>query len=769
MSDIAPIAGPPSPREDPDELRHFNEAMKAPLEILAALGEGRALPKLTNPHRFQLAKVCVKKDGDLTRQFLSAFNLLEDQYIEIVMTREDPKELLRFQKAMEDPLRVLATLRRRETLRSTLTEEHCFEVAMRCSQEDVDDTARKIKSFGLNQEARFKVAQSCAEKNPLVIMDNINDFDLTTEQRFELAKFCAGKNGYSMATRLPQFNLPENLVTEVVLIVSRDVTALEPILPYIYKWVRSNDPNGMANSLIVLSEWINREEWETLTKKSDPEMQKATILRAADMLHGLLHESSREQILLLSKRKCLFNILALRAPHLHRQLAQYAWEAARHPLHFKEVADRSLALLELPLAKMKAAGVNVDTMKFSAKSLANNKKFIPFLHCILLLADNLLLSADKKTEIIRAMTMKMIDLNSQIEQQREVIRQSLVNNDQPNVKKAHKTRLQQLEAGIVLAQTQTLDSARDLSIILTSGFTHLLQRNVVRETIDLKDLATEAFRTIAPIPPVEDLLGALQRTFGTYRQPTALLIYAAGLYRYSLNDNAYRAVLKSLGAHILSVFNKTYTQERYDPTKNFHLQRLNEHNPDLLPAWQVNSEAALVNSAGLSIHSTDNPEDILLCGTELLGSCQKVDGDPTLNQGLVGYLRNGQTRLLAIKDKEGCIVARRLIRLLWNEQQQKPVLFLERLYSNIDNPGLDDALLEEAKKMAKRLDCPLTCLNLPGKKLEDYSDPLQSLGGSAPEYVDGAGGLREGPYTIHVAQLIHDPSAAAAEAAAAAE
>jgi hypothetical protein len=147
---------------------------------------------------------------------------------------------------------------------------------------------------------------------------------------------------------------------------------------------------------------------------------------------------------------------------------------------------------------------------------------------------------------------------------------------------------------------------------------------------------------------------------------------------------------------------------------------------------------------------TDDPQDLLLCGTET-DSCQRINGDAAYNKGLVGYLTHGQTRLLAIKNEKGSIVARSLLRLLWDGK--KPVLFLERLYSNSRDPSISYAIETLAKMAAKRLQCPLTTI-ANGQK-ERYDKPLQSLGGPAPyEYVDGAEGLcPNGKFTIPAEHL----------------
>lgn len=153
---------------------------------------------------------------------------------------------------------------------------------------------------------------------------------------------------------------------------------------------------------------------------------------------------------------------------------------------------------------------------------------------------------------------------------------------------------------------------------------------------------------------------------------------------------------------------------------------------------QIQKMGSVVESEkGWIACETDDPEDLFLCGTEIWRSCQHIQGTPSDNRGLIGYLRHGQTRLLAIKSKDGSLVARALLRLLWDGK--KPVLFLERLYSNENNPDINHAIRALALRAAKRLRCPLTTLISDAEGAPTYTRSLQCLGGSAPyEYVDGA-------------------------------
>ncbi len=154
----------------------------------------------------------------------------------------------------------------------------------------------------------------------------------------------------------------------------------------------------------------------------------------------------------------------------------------------------------------------------------------------------------------------------------------------------------------------------------------------------------------------------------------------------------------------------------------------------------------------LKIVNTDDPVDLLLCGTDVGGSCQRLGGDPKLNKGLLGYLMDGKNRLLAIKDAKGKIIIRCILRLMWDEE--RPVLYRERYYQDHHDSRLINALNQAAVELAKALNVPLTSAD----KGIPYGKPLHALGSPVPyEYSDAARGIKKaGAYTIINANTIKE-------------
>lgn len=159
--------------------------------------------------------------------------------------------------------------------------------------------------------------------------------------------------------------------------------------------------------------------------------------------------------------------------------------------------------------------------------------------------------------------------------------------------------------------------------------------------------------------------------------------------------------------------------------------------------------------AGYSIVDTDDYQDLFLSGTEVEGSCQTVDGNPNLNKCLMGYAFDGKNRLLAVKDKEGKIIARQIFRVLWNGKE--PVLFLERVYPNLVDPKLKLALEAFAKQRALALGLSLLTVDPKKPKYEGSIKSLSTLGKIPYEYSDaGDGHVTNGTFTISSSNYLWD-------------
>ena len=156
-------------------------------------------------------------------------------------------------------------------------------------------------------------------------------------------------------------------------------------------------------------------------------------------------------------------------------------------------------------------------------------------------------------------------------------------------------------------------------------------------------------------------------------------------------------------------------------------------------------------SKTLTLQDTEDYQDLLLCGTDILGSCQSVYGHPEYNKCLLGYLLDGKIRLLALKDSKGKIESRAILKILLDHNSQ-PALFIERAYPD---ERYKQFFIDLALKKAKKMNIQLYKAYVSGE-----SQMLVSLGSRAPfEYEDGAQigmGVNNGKYAIF-ANLVSSP------------
>ncbi len=184
--------------------------------------------------------------------------------------------------------------------------------------------------------------------------------------------------------------------------------------------------------------------------------------------------------------------------------------------------------------------------------------------------------------------------------------------------------------------------------------------------------------------------------------------------------------------------------------------------------------------AGWRLRCTDDANTLLLLGTEVNGSCQRVDGNATYNQCLLAYLLDGKHRALVVSNAAGATVARAVVRLMLrpppaaprgrpgppdpaadDPAAPPPVLLVEKVYyAHVHfglHPVLHRALLRFACWVGEQLGglevvaaavpadvlAPAGCVDRP------FMETLASLGSPVPyEYVDSFGGRQRNPYSI---------------------
>ncbi len=147
---------------------------------------------------------------------------------------------------------------------------------------------------------------------------------------------------------------------------------------------------------------------------------------------------------------------------------------------------------------------------------------------------------------------------------------------------------------------------------------------------------------------------------------------------------------------------------------------------------------------GCTIEFTKSPFDFLAQGTEIQGSCQRVDGSAEFNQGLATRLISEDSGLMVVKSPDGKMVGRALLRLM-KDEAGNPCVFVERYYSNPGYSWSEDALTKTISKMAKEWKIPVLT-KTPGKHFEG---DIHYPGNGHPDYVDANQlGIQVGKYLI---------------------
>jgi len=164
------------------------------------------------------------------------------------------------------------------------------------------------------------------------------------------------------------------------------------------------------------------------------------------------------------------------------------------------------------------------------------------------------------------------------------------------------------------------------------------------------------------------------------------------------------------------------------------------------------SPLSLEKWKGLHASISSKPEDLFLIGTEIIGSCQSIHGNPELNKALPGYVLDGKYLSAQVTNENGSLMSRRMLRLLWSEEHNKPVIYVEREYSNPGVPQkLQDACLQLIQEKAGKMGALIATDDEELASDEGVEiGPLQAYRTPRPhEYVDALRGIQKhGEYTI---------------------
>ena len=213
---------------------------------------------------------------------------------------------------------------------------------------------------------------------------------------------------------------------------------------------------------------------------------------------------------------------------------------------------------------------------------------------------------------------------------------------------------------------------------------------------------------------------------------------------YVAKRNKDYEVMEMMRKFILNMHDlDAFRRERYSKETSEHLKALDEA---VYNKW-IGDE---YNEQGLENNRTiisDDPVDLFLLGTEVEGSCQNVRYEGDLNACLMGYVMDGKNKVAEIKNKQGKILARCIVRLLIENGTNDVVMLREKMYTATD---VDDSILDEINERcidyAKYLGVSLVCDDILNEETKErFSGVLESKKGQVPyEYVDSIRGVCTG-------------------------
>ncbi|MBM3207421.1 MAG: hypothetical protein FJZ57_02290 [Chlamydiae bacterium] len=246
---------------------------------------------------------------------------------------------------------------------------------------------------------------------------------------------------------------------------------------------------------------------------------------------------------------------------------------------------------------------------------------------------------------------------------------------------------------------------------------------------------------------VEDSLARYQSTFLSSRYPLCLEVFLSVIR--NLQDIELNRVVSTF---VFSVLQNTLQEERFNTENNIHLAFIQNKSPQVFEKWKM-----LPSEKSFFFSGNDNPgkiglysdwEDLFLCGTEVEGSCLRIDGSPEYNKALIAYCIDGKNALIAIKDPEGRLLCRAIFKILWDKENNIPVVFMETVYPMKISKQLKESLIKYAHEKAIECGCDLLVYLSVKEELKEnirfdlYKGKVVSFKGPCPyEYSDSTGGI----------------------------
>lgn len=601
-----------------------------------------------------------------------------------------------------------------------------LKIALICAEKEAVLTMDSIQNFHLENQGRLEVALVCAKRNPEKTAQNIGRFYLEDEEsRMRVALVCAQGDALEVARSVNNFGITDRKMRKDLFLacVIRDPSSLQyienPTFQLFAEMIRMDTEERWNQGEVekALKEWIEQHlplckfEWvqDYISMIHDPHTKRQITVFLIASLFILKEELSEKQIQFANTENLICSIFELKAPHLClslvSDLTQFLKDEPTQKIFdgispLKWEGYTWFKLVRVSLARLQAEGIENKIIDQLREHL-NRREF---------------------RDLTRA--RHLIHTLSRLACSREL----------------NKNEKNRLLFFLIHSPQDLVSNLSCLEILFDCEKVFLLRGDIK----DLNALVLEAMKELR-ISKIDHFNRRFAETFGSSRNPLAIWGYLAKMM--SLHDPR---ILECLEDFIEGVLIGRFREMRYDPSSNPHLKKISENYPGLIEKWRRLTRLKTIDPS-FYVAITDDPFDLLFCG-EITGSCLHLDGNPSENRGLLGYIMNAQTMpIIVCATETGKLLGRGILRLLL-DKEGKPVLFLEKYYGL---PKYQDFVLACAKKKAQNLGLPLTALqNIP--EGSPYPSSLYSLGGRAPyEYFDAVNSIAfESTTEIQSPQLI---------------
>jgi hypothetical protein len=672
-----------------------------------------------------------------------------------------------------------------------------FEIAKIAAAQDGAGTSEFIQHYGITDQVKlFEIAKIVAAQNGKAISQHIQRYSLTDQNmRFEIAKIAAAQNGQSTSALIKNYRLSEDQKLQILQLCLAQVTSVALKIGNFYlleafaeqQKIPSNEKlfdkiaytcwltiplhfetaeekkkleeslkynfNGLKDFAIKFgaSNKVLASFEETIfMKHTSLQQQKKDLVWLGTLLMHYSLDPAKEALkqspfsdeAMLPLLDCILKTID---PNL-RNLATGALIAGYNDSQkmtllknlMRELKDERLYLIVLFST---VAGVKTKMTKQVCDELSNSK----YKDAKLMAPINELMSALYKSSSLspeeKERLLGLIFSHSPVKGDRE---------SKPDFSK----------------RLDLYRKSRQNSIAAVHSLLYFGQDEILKNITDTTELVSQwkAFMGETFYIKAE----ALDKFFPTFgnskRYPNGLIIFATRLQ--NLPKEQRDTLMPLLGKFIGGVLDETYPEVRYSFAGNKHLETIFSGNEELLKAWQTSLPIKIdgLESESFTIEDTDAWEDFVLMGTEVDKSCQNIHRDPINNKCLLSSFLDGKIRLMVAREKSsGKIIGRVILRILLDENK-KPVLFMEKLYTRngVNEELISQHIIEGCKQKAQSMGIALTASVIDYYELSanKYPSALESLGGPAPyEYVDAFIDIKkDGIYSIPKSGLVWSPS-----------